>query len=138
VSSKDGRDNICKICTAKYRKSNIERNRIYKSKYYIKNKDRLSSISKEYSSKLRNSLGVGIYIAEYPSGKYIGSGKLYRRRRDHLTGHTRIGKSLNEKAISFKIVKVCETKEESLIYEQKVIDWYGLHTLLNTINVGGY
>lgn len=111
--------------------------------YQQKNKDKVNAKKikwaednpekvKEASNKLSNSEGYGVYKAVYPSGVYIGSGQIYRRRTHHLSGSCAIAKSLNEKATSFEVICVCNTKEDSFKEERKTIDMYGLANLLNT------
>lgn len=61
-----------------------------------------------------------VYLATYPSGLYIGQGKLSKQRTQHMNGKTHIGKHLNEKAISFKVFMkgpafYCKRMENRLI-----------------------
>ena len=102
--------------------------------YAEANKEKTAADKKASMYILRNSEGIGVYKAVYPSGVYIGSGQIYKRRRDHLGGHTAIGKKLNEKALSFEVLSLADTKEESLELEQLVINTLGLGTLLNEQN----
>ena len=74
--------------------------------------------------------GYGVYIVTYPSGLYIGSGSIMDRRSSHLKGNCDIARTLDEQALSFKILLICE-KSLCLFYEQRALDVYGMDNLLN-------
>jgi hypothetical protein len=105
-----------------------EKKAISDKAYYKANKEKI----KAYQEEINASEGIGVYKAVYPSGIYIGSGLIYRRKSHHLNGNTRIAKTLNEKAISFEVVSLCDTKEAAGLIEEKCISEYGLDNLLNT------
>lgn len=117
---------------------------IYNKAYNEANKEAIKTCrdaNKEsravYDKILNNSEGVGVYKATYDSGIYIGSGQLYGRRTKHLNGSSDIAKALKEKATSFEVICLTDTAKDAKVKEQKVIDWYGLPTLLNITDVKG-
>jgi len=115
----------------------------YSKAYRLKNKDKLDEYNKSwreennynkklYDRELNRSEGIGVYKATYPSGTYIGSGLIFARRGHHLNGSSGVAKTLNEKAVSFEIICLTDTKEESMLRESEIIKQYGLDNLLNT------
>lgn len=95
-------------------------------KYYKENRE----ARVVYLKKCREREGFSVYRAIFPSGIYIGSGATASRRKKHLNGHSRIAKTLNEKALSFEVL-VIGTKEYVAETEVKLIDSVGLGNLLN-------
>ena len=116
----------------KYRENNRELIQKQRQEHREANKDTLRDCSKRRSKIYRESEGLGVYVATYPSGVYIGSGWIHDRRKGHTTGNSRIAKTLNEKATSFEVICLTDTKEESMIKESEVIKQHGLGNLLNT------
>ena len=74
--------------------------------------------------------GYGVYLATFPSGDYIGSGQITRRRNDHMNGNSGIARKLGEKAISFEVLILCD-KDRCLQIEGDIQYYCGLDTLLN-------
>lgn len=68
-------------------------------------------------------LGLGVYVAKFPSGLYIGQGQLQQRKNDHLAGNGAVARKLGEKATSF-VIWFKGTKQWCEEYEQHVIDWH--------------
>ena len=145
-SYKCGRGSICKQCnraaTKEYYQTTrgksavrayqqSEKHKAYREKY------RKSEENKASQQKYINKEGYGVYIAKYPSGVYIGEGRLIPRRANHLTGHSVIAKTLGEKAKSFEVKIIgnklyCKEMEKALIrcYTRRKI------AILNTIAKG--
>lgn len=128
--SSDGRYSQCKECRRAYYDDNIEARKAYDKTYKEKNKEKIAKYNKKYKA----NDPIGVYLTRFPSGKYVGSGRLERRRRDHLSGHSRIAKALGEKALSFDVLHRCESPKEAKSVEQLVINHYGLENLLNKQN----
>ena len=101
---------------------------LYRKRWNDSNRDKLATASIKY----KESWGYGVYEVLFPSGRYIGSGQLKSRRNDHVWGRSSIAKSLNEKAIEFNILLVCD-KDNCRFYEQQVIDMFGIDAILNSI-----
>lgn len=114
-----------------WRSLNVANKKVYDKVYYSKN----YSVKYLDNKNRRESEGLGVYKAIYPSGVYIGSGWIYTRRSEHLCGGSHIGRKLNEKALSFEVLSLTDTKEESLELEQLVVDTLGISGLLNTANI---
>lgn len=121
-----------------------EKKAAYDKAYYKANKEKKQSYrdtrkdkTQEYNKALNISEGIGVYKVVYLSGVYIGSGQIYNRRVQHLTGNSGIAKTLNEKAVSFEVIAYTHTLDEVRVVEQEYISSYGLDNLLNTRKVGG-
>lgn len=121
---------IEKARTKSYREANKSVVNEKQKDFYYKNKEAIAIKSK----KQRESEGVGVYKAVYPSGVYIGSGLIYSRKSEHIKGNSSIARKLSEVALSFEVICLCDTQERALEQEQKAISWYGLDNLLNTYN----
>lgn len=113
------------------------------SERYHNNKEKILAERKDYNESnkekravynkgLALSEGVGVYIVMFGDDMYVGKGQIYIRRRNHLNGNSSIGKKLNQKATSFKVIRLTESTQEARVLERKVIQWYGLDNLLNT------
>jgi len=116
------------VYNKRYRDKNKEKIKAYKKVYDENNKDKIDA----YNKTIHLSEGLGVYKATYPSGVYVGSGKIYDRKNQHLRGNSGIARTLGEKATSFEILFLTDTKEESIIKESEVIEQVGLENLLNT------
>lgn len=99
-----GRNGFCKECRKQYK---------YDQKEY--------EAAKEHCT----------YIAEYPHGIYVGSGKLLNRRKVHLAGSSKITALKGHRAVRF-IVLATGSKESCKKFESQVIGIKGLDNLLNT------
>lgn len=90
---------------------------------------------KAQQKALRESKGVGVYKVYFDCGVYIGSGQLYKRECDHMTGNSEISKKLGVKPITFEVVSLHGTRDEAYKAEQELIDEIGLNNILNVRNV---
>lgn len=127
VSSKDGFRPTCKDCRKLKYNSNRAQVIARVQKYYEKNKDRIRERTKEWYN---NRKVFGVYKAYYPSGIYIGSGNLTCRINNHLSGNSRIAKTLQERALRVDTLLLCG-EQECLNNENKYIEESGMNTLLN-------
>lgn len=98
----------------------------------IKDINRARECRRNRDRKWRLSKGLGVYLVKYPSGIYVGSGQIAEREKRHLRGLGILGKKLGEKAISFKVVASCETKNECLVYEDLLLSLLSPWDTLNT------
>jgi hypothetical protein len=114
--AKDKMQSSCKTCKSSYGRL---RNIAY------------PSLHKDRNTRLNNSEGVGVYIAIFRSGIYVGSGQIYKRRITHMSGSSDISKSLKEKATMFIVVTRANNKLIRNRIEQLVIDLIGMVNLLN-------
>lgn len=104
-----------------------------KGKEYLRNYQRTSGAKLAHriaQQRYASSAGYGVYEATYGDKIYIGSGKLAARKIAHLTGNDQVSRRVGRKADCFKVLLIC-SKENSLIYEQKLIDLLGITYLLN-------
>ena len=131
-TAKDGLRSHCKVChhamSAKYYKKNSETIDTRNAKWQ---RDKPSKV-KEIRRRWRESEGLCVYQATFPSGRYIGEGLTAKRRSEHLCGTSRIAKTIGEKANQFLVIYK-GTKEQCRLTEKMLIDRIGLENLLNTM-----
>lgn len=136
---------ICTVC-----KENLNDNQFYKNGYRCISCDKAagkkyresqsakkkkeeynkSSAKKRHNKRYESSWGYGVYAATFPSGVYIGSGALRPRHNKHHRGMSGIAKTLGEHAIDFQVILRCSC-DNCCTYEQLVIDYIGIESLLN-------
>ena len=121
----------CKTCTKKdnkiYHTNNKEECNVTRRAKYKANPEKYKAMYRKHRLKE----GYGVYIATFPSGKYVGSGQLTSRRGKHTAGNSTIAKKLKEKSVDFKILLICY-EHNCLMYEDAIIKCYGKENLLNT------